>query len=72
MILIKKLVYTLCILYTVNLIISKTGKIVPINIYTIILVYIFDVFAILAIIFLSLSILQISDKNKPLESKRFI
>ena len=52
MILIKKLVYTLCILYTVNPIISKTGKIVPINIYTIILVYIFDVFAILAIIFL--------------------
>lgn len=52
MIIIKKMVYTLCLLYTINVIISKIGKIVPINVYTIILVYFFDIFAILAIIFL--------------------
>ncbi len=52
MFLIKRLVYTLCILYTVNIIISKIGKIVPINIYTIILVYLLDVFAIIGIIYL--------------------
>ena len=52
MFIIKRLVYTLCILYTVNIVISKLGKIVPINIYTIILVYIFDVFAVFAIIYL--------------------
>ena len=52
MLIIKKLVYTLCILYSINIIISKIGKIIPINIYTIILVYFFDVFAILAIIYL--------------------
>jgi len=52
MFLIKKLVYTLCVIYTVNIIISKVGKIVPINFYTIMLVYFFDIFAILAIIYL--------------------
>lgn len=49
---IKKIVYTLCLLYTVNIFVSKLGKIVPINIYTIILVYFFDILAILAIIYL--------------------
>ena len=52
MLIIKKLVYTLCLLYTVNIIISKVGKIIPINIYTIVLIYFFDVFGILAIIYL--------------------
>ncbi len=52
MFLIKKLVYTLCLLYTVNIVISKLGKYIPINIYTIGFVYIFDVFAILLIIYL--------------------
>ncbi len=52
MYIVKKLVYTLCLLYTLNLILSSVGKIVPINIYTIIIVYIFDFFGILAIIYL--------------------
>jgi hypothetical protein len=49
---IKKIVYTLCLLYTVNIFISKVGKIVPINIYTIIIVYLYDILGILMIIFL--------------------
>lgn len=51
-ILIKKLVYVICIIYSINIIISKTGKYIPINAYTIILIYIFDIFAIIAIIYL--------------------
>ncbi len=51
-ILLKNIVYTLCLLYSVNIIISKTGKYIPINFYTIIFVYFFDFFAILAIIYL--------------------
>ena len=49
---IRKLVKTLCLLYTLNLVLSTIGKIVPINIYTIIIVYIFDFLGILAIIYL--------------------
>ena len=49
---IKKIVYALCLLYTVNIFISKVGKIIPINIYTIILVTIFDFFAVLSLIYL--------------------
>jgi len=49
---IKKIVYTLCLLYTINIFISKIGKIIPINIYTIVLVYLFDVLAVLAILYL--------------------
>ncbi|MGM9878309.1 MAG: pro-sigmaK processing inhibitor BofA family protein [Bacilli bacterium] len=52
MYIIKKLVCTLCLLYSLNLILSSVGKIVPINIYTIIIVYLFDFFGILAIIYL--------------------
>ncbi len=48
---VKKLVWTLCLLYTVNIIISKTGKMIPINIYTIIIVYCYDLIAIMAIIY---------------------
>ncbi len=49
---IKKIVYTLCLLYTVNIFICKQNKIIPINIYTILLVYFYDIFAIIMIIFL--------------------
>lgn len=49
---IRKLVKTICILYTLNLFLSSIGKIIPINIYTITIVYIFDFFGILAIIYL--------------------
>ena len=48
---IKKIVYTLCLLYTVNIFISKKGKMVPINIYTIIIVYFYDILGILMIIY---------------------
>ena len=47
---IKKIVYALCLLYTVNIFISKVGKIIPINIYTIILVTIFDFFAVFLVV----------------------
>ena len=52
MIIIKKLVKTICLLYTLNIVLSSIGKIIPINIYTIFIVYIFDFFGILAIIYL--------------------
>lgn len=32
---IKKIVLGLCMLYTINVLISKTGNVVPINIYSI-------------------------------------
>lgn len=49
---IKRIVFSLCILYSVNIIISKMGYYIPINIYTIIITFIFDFFGILAIIYL--------------------
>ena len=49
---IRKIVKTICILYTLNIVLSSIGKIIPINIYTIIIVYIFDFLGILAIIYL--------------------
>ena len=52
MYIIKKLVYTLCLLYTLNIILSTIGQIIPINLYTIIVVLFFDFFGILAIIYL--------------------
>jgi hypothetical protein len=48
---IKKIVWSLCLLYTVNIIISKKGKIIPINIYTIIFIYFYDILAIAVIIY---------------------
>jgi pro-sigmaK processing inhibitor BofA len=48
---IKKLVLSICLLYTINVFISRIGKIIPINIYTIILVYFFDFLGIIAIIY---------------------
>lgn len=49
---IKKIVCSLCLLYTVNIIISKIGKTIPINTYTILLISIYDIFAIIAILYL--------------------
>ena len=49
---IKRIVYSLCLLYTINIFISKVGKIIPINMYTIILVTFFGFLAILSLIYL--------------------
>lgn len=49
---IKRIVFAICLLYTVNIFITKLGKMVPINIYTIIITYFFDFFGIIAIIYL--------------------
>ena len=49
---IKRMVYALCILYSLNIIIIKKGKIIPINMYTILIVTIFDVLGIISIIYL--------------------
>ncbi len=48
---IKKLVFTLCLLYSVNIIIATSGKTIPINIYVIAFVYLFDFLGIIAIIY---------------------
>lgn len=49
---IKKIVYSICILYTINIVLSTIGKYVPINIYTLSVTFFFDFFGILAIIYL--------------------
>ncbi len=49
---IKRIVFAVCLLYTVNIFITKMGKMIPINIYTIIITYFFDFFGIIAIIYL--------------------
>lgn len=49
---IKRIVYSICLLYTVNIFIYKTGKTVPINYYSIIIIYLFDILGILAILYL--------------------
>lgn len=49
---IKRLVYSICILYTINVFIYKTGKTVPINYYSIFIVYIFDFLGIIVLIYL--------------------
>ena len=49
---IKRIVFAICLLYTVNIFITKMGKMVPINVYTIIIAYFFDFFGIIAIIYL--------------------
>ena len=50
--LLKRIVYSLCLLYTINVIIYTFGIIIPINIYSIVFVSIFDVFGVLVIVFL--------------------
>lgn len=52
MLIVKKIVKTICLLYTLNLVLITIGKYIPINIYTISIVYLFDFFGILAIIYL--------------------
>ena len=49
---IKKIVISICLIYTVDIFISRFGKYIPINIYTIIIIYFFDFFGIIAIIYL--------------------
>lgn len=49
---IKKLVYSICILYTINVFIYKTGKTVPINYYSIFIVCLFDFLGIIVLIYL--------------------
>jgi len=49
---IKRIIYSLCLIYSINIIISKKGKSIPINYYTILLIYFFDFFGIIAIIYL--------------------
>ena len=49
---IKKIVWTLCLMYSINIFISPIGKNLPINVITIRIVYIYNIFGILAIIFL--------------------
>ncbi len=49
---IKRIVFSLCILYSINIVISKHEKNIPINIYTIVFVFLFDFFGIIAIIIL--------------------
>ena len=57
MTIIKKIVFALFALYTINLIINQTGEILPINIYSILSVTIFGIPAIFALLFLKLFIL---------------
>lgn len=52
MFIIKKIVMGLCMLYTFNVLISKIGLIVPINIYSVSIVSLFDVFGIVLLVIL--------------------
>ena len=49
---IKRLVYTLFLLYTINIMISGHGRFIPINIYTIVFSYLFDILGIIVLIYL--------------------
>lgn len=49
---IKRIVYSICLLYTINIFIYKTGKTVPINYYSIVIIYLFDILGIIAILYL--------------------
>lgn len=52
MIFIKRIVYSICLIYTIDLIISKNKKFIPINFYTIAIIYFFDFLGIMIIIYL--------------------
>ena len=43
LLIIKKIVIALCMLYTFNVLIGKTGNIIPINTYSILLVSLLDI-----------------------------
>jgi hypothetical protein len=49
---IKRIVYALCLLYTINIVMYNYGLVVPINIYTIFIVSATDIFGVLGIILL--------------------
>ena len=52
MLIIKKITYSISILYTINMFINKIDKFIPINIYTILIIFLFDFLGILVIIYL--------------------
>ena len=49
---IKRIVYSLCLLYTINIFIYKTGKTVPINFYSIAIVSLFDFLGVIVLLYL--------------------
>ena len=49
---IKRIVYSLCLLYTINIFIYKTGKTVPINFYSIAIVSVFDFLGVIVLLYL--------------------
>lgn len=52
MLIIKRIVMGLCMLYTFNILVSKTGLIIPINTYSILLVTILDIPGIILLLIL--------------------
>ena len=54
--LLKKIIVSLCILYAYNIITSKIGFYIPINIYTILLITLLDLPGLLILIILKLLI----------------
>jgi len=52
--LLRRIVYSICLLYTLNLIVYIYGINIPINIYTIAIVTITDIFGIIGIVILKL------------------
>lgn len=49
---IKKIVYAICILYTINVFITPSNKCLPINAYTIMIVTVFGIFGVFLIVYL--------------------
>lgn len=49
---IKKLTYSISLIYTINIFIAPLNKIIPINKYTILIVSLFDFLGLIAILFL--------------------
>ena len=49
---IKRIVYSLCLLYTINIFIYKTGKTVPLNFYSIAIVSLFDFLGVIVLLYL--------------------
>ena len=49
---IKRIVYSLCLLYTINIFIYKTEKTVAINFYSIAIVSLFDFLGVIVLLYL--------------------
>ncbi len=49
---IKRLVYSICLIYSTNIFITGFGKYIPINEYSVIIIYIYGFLGILMIIYL--------------------